>query len=101
MSKTLTKIWYGHLSFDEAVKSGEGKYITILTTTSKEIEPTHIRGTIQKVGIINDYCDEYEIVESETGANWKDIAELEYEKDHLKVIPKKGFFSMHMPIVVK
>ena len=44
MSKTLTKIWYGHLSFDEAVKSGEGKYITILTTTSREIPPNNIRG---------------------------------------------------------
>lgn len=101
MSKTLTKIWYGHLSFDEAVKSGEGKYITILTTTSREIPPNNIRGTIQKVDIINNYCDEYEIVESETGANWKDIGELEYKKDHLKVIPKKGFFSMNMPIIME
>jgi hypothetical protein len=101
MAKTLTRIWQGHLSFDDAVKSGDGKYITIITSTNREIKPNPIKGTILKVGVINDFCEEYEVVEAQSGANWKDFAELTYEKDHLKVSPKCGYLSMNMPIVIE
>ena len=101
MSKTLTKIWQGHRTFDDAVKSGSGKYLTIITTTSRELDPSPIRGSFQKVGIINDYCEEYEIVEAQSGANWKDFLDLKYEEGHLRIAKKDDFFSMSIPVVIK
>ena len=101
MAKTLTRIWQGHLSFDDAVKSGDGKYITIITSTNREIKPNPIKGTILKVGVINDFCEEYEVVEAQSGANWKDIVDLKYEDGRLRIAQKCGFFLMSMPVVVE
>lgn len=101
MSKTLTKIWYGNPTFDEAVKSGDGKYLTIITTTARELDPSPIKGTLQKVGVINDFCEKYEIIEAQSGANWKDIVDLKYEDGRLRIAQKCGFFSMSMPVVVE
>ena len=101
MSKTLTRIWLNHLTFDEAVKSGDGKYLTIISTTSRELEPMNVNGIFLKVGELNDYCDEYKVIENESGTNWKDFVELKYEQDHLHITPKGEKFSMNMPIVFK
>ena len=100
----LTRIWLNHASFNDAVKSGDGKYLTIITTYSGEIEDPNVPGVtinIGKVGTINDFCDNYEVVDSESGKNWKDFVELKYDDGCLHVISKNEWFSMDMPIVVK
>ena len=101
MTKHLTRIWLHHASFDDAVKSKDGKYLTILTATSRDIEGMNIGGTIKKVGVINDYCDKYEVIVSESSANWEEFAELKYETGCLHIIPKGEWFSMNFPVVVK
>ena len=50
MNKLLTRIWLNHPSFDDAVKSGDGKYLTIISTYSGEIEDPNIPGVTIKIG---------------------------------------------------
>lgn len=101
MTRQLTRIWLNHRSFDEAVKSGDGKYLTIISTTSRNIPSCNVTGTINKVGIINDYCESYEVVEAESGSNWKEFAELKYDNGCIHVIPKNEWFSMNLPVVLR
>lgn len=104
MNKLLTRIWLNHPSFDDAVKSGDGKYLTIITTTSRDVEEYDTPGVtikIGKVGQFNSYCDKYEVVDSESGSNWKEFAELKYDKGCLHITPKGEWFSMDMPVVVR
>jgi len=101
MTRSLTRFWLNHPSFNDAVKSGDGKYLTIITTTSRNIERRDMPGVsikIGKVGQVNDFCDKYEVVDSESGSNWQEFAELKYEKGCLHVISKGEWFSMDMPV---
>jgi len=121
MSKMLTRIWLNHPSFDDAVKSGDGMYLTIITVHAGDVNinmpdvediniPIPIVGDINipgvtikigKVGEFNDCCDKYEVVESESGSNWKKFAELAYNNGCLHIASKGEWFSMDMPVVVK
>lgn len=76
-------------------------YLTIITTTSRDIEPSNIIGTIGRVGVINDYCEKYEVVDSESGSKWEEFAELKYELGCLHIIPKHEWFSVNLPVVLK
>ena len=104
MNKLLTRIWLNHPSFDDAVKSGDGKYLTIISTYSREMKDPNIPGItikLERVGELNDYCDKYEVVDSESGSNWKEFAELKYDNGCLNITPKGERFSMDMPVLVK
>lgn len=98
--KYLLRLWVDYPGFKEARECNGGKYVTIRITPSSDERVTEPSATIFNDGDCYIYCDEYEIIGSESGDKWNEFVRFNFDGTCLVIIPKVESYVIGFPTII-